>query len=110
MDTLEPKNVLLICTSGITSGLLVKNVQRAADEKGVRLHVYSVPAIVAEQAIQTQKIDALLIGPQSEYEVSRLKDLLNYKAVAYKLIPKESYETLDGGAVLEQIQKMLNLK
>lgn len=65
--------------------------------------MYSAPAIIAEQAIQNQHIDGLMIGPQSEYEVNRLKDFLNYKAVAYKMIKKEDYETLDGEAVLQDI-------
>ncbi|MGL4695691.1 PTS sugar transporter subunit IIB [Enterococcus larvae] len=101
------KTILLICTAGITTGLLVRNVQQAADEQGVDVHVYSAPAIVAEQIIQTQAVDALLIGPQSKYEVNRLKDFLNYKAVPYKLISKEDYETLDGEAVLKESLQLL---
>ena len=93
----------MICTAGITTGLLVKNVQNAADERGLDIHVYSAPAIIAEQAIQSQSIDALMIGPQSKYEIARLKDFLTYKAVPYKLISRENYEILDGEAVLEEI-------
>ena len=99
----EQKTALLICTAGITTGLLVKNVQNAADERGLDIHVYSAPAIIAEQAIQSQAIDALMIGPQSKYEIVRLKDFLTYKAVPYKLISRENYEILDGEAVLEEI-------
>ena len=99
----EKKTALLICTAGITTGLLVKNVQNAADERGLDIHVYSAPAIIAEQAIQSQSIDALMIGPQSKYEIARLKDFLTYKAVPYKLISRENYEILDGEAVLEEI-------
>lgn len=99
----EQKTALLICTAGITTGLLVKNVQNAADERGLDIHVYSAPAIIAEQAIQSQTIDALMIGPQSKYEIARLKDFLTYKAVPYKLISRENYEMLDGEAVLEEI-------
>ena len=99
----EQKTALLICTAGITTGLLVKNVQNAADERGLDIHVYSAPAIIAEQAIQSQAIDALMIGPQSKYEIARLKDFLTYKAVPYKLISKENYEILDWEAVLEEI-------
>ena len=99
----EQKTALLICTAGITTGLLVKNVQNAADERGLDIHVYSAPAIIAEQAIQSQTIDALMIGPQSKYEIARLKDFLTYKAVPYKLISKENYEILDGETVLEEI-------
>ena len=99
----EQKTALLICTADITTGLLVKNVQNAADERGLDIHVYSAPAIIAEQAIQSQSIDALMIGPQSKYEIARLKDFLTYKAVPYKLISRENYEILDGEAVLEEI-------
>ena len=99
----EQKTALLICTAGITTGLLVKNAQNAADERWLDIHVYSAPAIIAEQAIQSQSIDALMIGPQSKYEIARLKDFLTYKAVPYKLISRENYEILDGEAVLEEI-------
>ena len=99
----EQKTALLICTAGITTGLLVKNVQNAADERGLDIHVYSAPAIIAEQALQIQAIAALMIGPQSKYEIARLKDFLTYKAVPYKLISRENYEILDGEAVLEEI-------
>lgn len=35
------KRILLICTAGITSGLLVKNIQTAADEQNIPIRVYS---------------------------------------------------------------------
>lgn len=101
------KTILLICTAGITTGLLVKNVQQAANEKNLDVHVYSAPAIIAEQIIQNQSVDALLIGPQSKYEVERLKDFLAYQAVPYKLISKEDYETLDGESVLNDSLSLL---
>jgi len=104
----KQKTILLICTSGITSGLLVKNIQGAIDKRGLAIHVYSAPAIMAEQIIQNEKLDALMIGPQSKYEVNRLKDYLNYKAIPYKLISKESYEILDGEAVLEDALQLID--
>ena len=36
----------------------------------------------------------LLIGPQSEYEIHRLKDYLNYNRVPYKLIDKDDYANI----------------
>ena len=41
METTEEKRILLICTAGITSGLLVKNIQNAANEK-VYLYMYTL--------------------------------------------------------------------
>ncbi|WP_430610968.1 PTS sugar transporter subunit IIB [Enterococcus sp. DIV0876] len=107
MNEVPQKTILLICTAGITTGLLVKNMQRAADEKDLALHIYSAPAIIAEQIIQQQTVDALLIGPQSKYEINRLKDFLHYKAVPYKLIEASDYEALDGEAVLQESLQLL---
>lgn len=97
---LKQKTILLICSSGITTGLLVKNMKNAAIERKLDVSIYSAPAIIAEQIISNEHIDALLIGPQSKYEINRLKDFLNYKSVPFKLISKEDYEILDGEAVL----------
>lgn len=102
MTEKKEKTILLICTAGITTGLLVRNMQQAADDAEISVHIYSAPAIIAEQIIQHQQVDALMIGPQSKYEINRLKDFLNYKAVPYKLISPESYETLDGESILKE--------
>ncbi|MFC6316085.1 PTS sugar transporter subunit IIB [Lapidilactobacillus achengensis] len=104
------KNILLICTAGITTGLLVKNVQRSADARGLDVHVYSAPAILADQILKNERVDALMIGPQSKYEIERLRDYLTYQAIPYKLISNEDYETLNGEAVLQESVKLLNIE
>lgn len=104
----EGKTILLICSAGISTGLLVKNMKDAANQQGLDVHIYSAPAITAEDILKRETIDALLIGPQSEYEIHRLKDYLNYNSVAYKLIDKEHYEVLDGEKVLEQAMILLD--
>lgn len=104
---MEDKTVLLICTAGITAGLIVKNLQRIAEDRGENYHIYSAPAIIAENVIKEQKIDALLIGPQAKYEVSRLEELLNYKKVPYRLIDEEDYKLLNSQAIYSKLETML---
>ena len=104
---MENKTVLLICTAGITAGLIVKNIQNIMENKGENYHIFSAPAIVAENIIKEQKIDALLIAPQSKYEVSRLEELLNYKKVPYRLIDEEDYEILNAQAIYNKLKSML---
>lgn len=103
----EAKTILLICSAGISTGLLVKNMKDAALEQELDVHIYSAPAITAEDILKREMIDALLIGPQSEYEIHRLKDYLNYNRVPYKLIDKDNYANLDGKKVLEQAMVLL---
>ena len=65
MEEQAQKTILLICTAGITTGLLVKNMQRAADEKGLAVHIYSAPAILADRSaveVRSQSIERLSHG------------------------------------------------
>lgn len=104
---MEDKTILLICTAGITAGMIVKNLQKITEDNGKKYHIYSAPAIVAENVIKEQKIDALLIGPQAKYEVSRLEELLNYKKVPYRLIDEEDYRLLNSQAIYNKLESLL---
>ncbi len=105
----KPKTILLICSAGITTGLLVKNMKNASRQQNTDVEIYSAPAIIAEQVIRDQEVDALLIGPQAEYEIVRLKDALNYKNIPYKLISNEDYELLNGRKILSDALKMMGM-
>ncbi|MGX7352622.1 PTS sugar transporter subunit IIB [Enterococcus canis] len=107
---MEYKNLLLICASGITTGLLVRSIQKNIEARDIPIHVYSAPAIISEQIINDQKIDGIMIGPQARYEISRLEDLLSFKKIPYKLISDENYELLNGAGVLEEGMKMLKME
>ncbi len=104
------KSLLLVCASGITTGLLVRSIQQNIDKRGLPIHVFSAPSIIAKQIIRDDDVDAILIGPHIPHELNRLKDLLNYEDVAYQLISEESYRLLDGEDVLEQGIKLLGMK
>jgi len=108
MNKKEDITILLICSAGVSTAILVKQMQKIADQEGIKAHIYSAPAIIAEQIIQNQHLDALLIGPQSEYEVSRLKDYLQVKHIPYALINKEDYEIINGSAVLDNALELIN--
>lgn len=99
---MDDKNLLLICASGITTGMLVRNIQKNIEENNLNVHVYSAPAIIARQIINEQQIDGILIGPQSRYEIQRLEDLLSFKKIPFRLISQENYEILNGAGVLEE--------
>ncbi len=101
------KKVLFICSSGITTGLIVRSVQKIIDEKKVPIHVYSAPSIVAQQIINEESIDAIMIGPHIKHEVERLRDLLVYKKIPFKLINEEEYKLLNGPGILEDLMSLL---
>src|SRR5690625_4632907 len=107
MSQREHKNLLLICAAGITTGLLVRSIEKIAEEQKIPIHVFSAPSIVAQQIIKDDTIDAILIGPQISHEVKRLEELLNHEKIPYRLIEEDSYRLLDGKSILEQGMRMI---
>lgn len=101
------KNVLFICAAGITTGLIVRSVQKSIDEKEVPVHVYSAPSIVAQQIINDEKIDAVMIGPHIQHEVERLRELLTFKKIPFKLINQDDYMLLNGENILEDVIQLI---
>lgn len=104
---MENKSVLLICTAGITTGILVNNIRKLVEKENESYHIYSAPAIMAETIIKEQKIDALMIVPQVKYEIARLEEMLAFKQLPYRLIDNEDYEVLNAQAIYSKMKAML---
>lgn len=106
---MNSKKVLFICSAGITTGLIVRSVQKSIDEKQVPIHVYSAPSIVAQQIINDEPLDAIMIGPHIQHEVERLRELLNYKKIPFKLIDADDYKLLNGEGILADVMSLLSI-
>lgn len=100
-------NLLLICAAGITTGLLVRNMEKSIEEQDLPIHVFSAPSIVAQQIIKDDAVDAIMVGPHISHELMRLKDLLNHENIPYQMIDKDSYRLLDGEKVVEQAMSLM---
>lgn len=109
MDKKDYKNLLLICASGITTGLLVRSIEKNIEKEELPIYVFSAPSIIAKQIIKEDDVDAILIGPHIPHEITRLKELLNYENISYQLINRDSYRMLDGEAVLKQGVTLLGI-
>lgn len=106
---MDYKNLLLICASGITTGLLVRNMEKEIKAKNIPIHIYAAPSITLNQIIKDKKIDGVLIGPQIEHELNDISRLLNANKISFDTMNKESYELLDSTSILEAGKRVLEL-
>lgn len=106
---MEYKNLLLVCASGITTGLLVRNMKKEVTSQELPIHIYAAPSITLNQIIRDKKIDGVLLGPQIEHEIEDIGRLLNSNKIPFDMIDKDSYELLDSTAVLNNGKKLLEL-
>lgn len=101
------KNVLLVCGTGASSGFMAKNIRKAAKSKGKDINVKARSDSELDEYIE--EIDLLLVGPHLKYMISDLESAAALYNVPVEIIKEESYGSLDGDAVLEQIETIIDL-
>lgn len=91
-------NILLVCTAGMSTSMLVKKMQEAATSKNVEATIWAVGD--AESSTESKKADIVLLGPQVRYLESKMKErVANAKPVM--VIDMAAYGTMNGLKVLD---------
>ena len=99
--------ILLVCSTGMSSSLLVNKMNEISSEKSRNDEIWAVPQSELESNIK--KCDVLLIGPQMRMMLPQIKKLASdNNNVPYALIPANIYSRVDGSSVLELVDTLLN--
>ncbi len=83
-------NILLICSAGMSTSLLVTKMNKVAEEKGVKANIWAVSTDAVDRNLE--KADVVLIGPQIRFQLDDIKA----KAAKYK-IPVDVIDSVDYG-------------
>ncbi len=99
--------ILLVCSTGMSTSLLVNKMNEISSEKSRNDEIWAVPQSELENNIK--KCDVLLIGPQMRMMLPQIKKLASdNNNVPYALIPANIYSRVDGSSVLELADTLLN--
>ena len=79
--------ILFVCAGGMSTGLIVKKMEKWAEQKGVELKVHACG--VGSYERQWQEYDCILVGPQVRYVIPKMKEIVK--------IPVSQIETKDYG-------------
>jgi PTS system cellobiose-specific IIB component len=93
------KDIMLVCSAGMSTSLLVTKMEKAAEEKGIKVNIFAVSE--SEASKHYDNISVLLLGPQVRYLKKKLVSTLEPKGVPVEVINSLHYGTLNGGAVLD---------
>lgn len=97
-------NILLICSAGMSTSMLVKKMEAVASEKGIEANIWAVGDALAKDNVG--KADVILLGPQVRYLLAKTQELVNHeKPVA--CIDMKYYGTMNGEKVLEEAMALL---
>ena len=97
--------VLIVCSWGMSTSLLVDSMLAAAQERGCELSVEALSA--GEYAERVDDCDVVLIAPQIRHLRKSIEKLASSVGKPVALIEPFHYATMNGQAVLEQVLSLL---
>ncbi len=97
--------VLIICSWGMSTSLLVDSMLEAATELKYEVSVEALSA--GEYASQIDECDIILIAPQIRHLRKSIEKLAASASKPVALIEPFHYATMNGRAVLNQVMHML---
>ncbi len=103
--------IMLACSAGMSTSLLVTKMEAAAKEKGLDIDIWAVPdASVAENWAKDPNIDVILLGPQIRFRLAATEKLVDGK-VPVAVINMMDYGTMNGAKVLDTaLETIANFK
>src|SRR5713226_120568 len=98
--------VLIVCSWGMSTSLLVDSMLAAAQERGCELSVQALSA--GEYVERVDACDIVLIAPQIRHLRKSIEKLAASAGKPVALIEPFHYATMNGRAVLEQVLRLLS--
>lgn len=98
------KDILLVCSAGMSTSLLVNKMKAAAKEKEIEININAMP--ISECSSVIDKVDIVLLGPQVRFQKPQVDALVKGR-IPVEIIDMRLYGTMNGKAILEQVLKTL---
>mgnify|MGYP004508542393 FL=1 len=100
--------ILLACSSGMSTSLLVNKMKEAAQAQGIEAEIWAVGQ--SEVDAEMQKADVLLFGPQMRFLKSKYAPKGQELNIPVEVIAPVSYGRCDGKGVLKLAIDLINNK
>lgn len=100
--------IMLNCSAGMSTSLLVTKMQAAAKDKGIDVDIFATAASDARAQLDSKTIDCVLLGPQVSYMRDDFKSMLEGRKnslgndIPLAVIDMQAYGMMDGEKVLNQ--------
>lgn len=104
------KRIVLCCSAGMSTSLVVTKMEKEAASRGLELQIYAI----AEQSLRDElqshgaEIQAVLLGPQVRFKLAENKKLTDAYHIPIDVIEPLAYGTLNGAKVLEQALSLVS--
>ncbi|MFJ7684943.1 PTS sugar transporter subunit IIB [Peribacillus butanolivorans] len=101
-------NILLCCSAGMSSSLLVSKMKKSAFDQRIDCKIWAVSVDVAVK--QMDKADVLLLGPQVRYMLPQFKQAGMERGIPVEVINMVHYGTVNGKEVFNFAKQLYSSK
>lgn len=99
-------NILLCCSAGMSTSLLVNKMEKAAVEEGLSVKIQAVATMEVRNHIN--EVDVILLGPQVRYQLNDIKKIGDEKGIPVDTINPMYYGTCNGKEVLRTALQLIS--
>lgn len=99
------KKLLLVCSAGMSTSLLVKKIEEAAKKENETFIVEAHS--ISEARTIGHAWDIILLGPQVRFQLQEMKKSFPDKPV--EAMDMRSYGRMDGEAIFQQAKQLLKV-
>lgn len=104
------KTIMLVCSAGMSTSLLVTKMQKAAEEKNEDVEIFAVSASEADINIQNKELDVVMLGPQVKFMAKQFSEKLAPKGIPMEVINMSDYGLMNGASVLDRAFELMDGK
>ena len=98
--------IMLACSAGMSTSLLVTRMQKSADERGIECKIWAVSETALTTEYGNEPCDVLLIGPQVRFRLNAIKEQTKGE-VPVEVIDMKDYGMMNGEKVLKSAIKLI---
>ena len=94
----------LFCAAGMSTSLLMVNIRKAAEKRGMEVDVDAFPISDIEKELDG--VEVVLLGPQASYMKRKAQTACDAANIPMDIIPMQMYGKMDGEKVLDFALKL----
>ncbi len=94
------RKILLCCSAGMSTSMLVKKMTQEAENQGIECKIDALPVNAFNDAIQ--EYDVCLLGPQVRFQLEELQKSAEEYGKSVAAISSMDYGMMKGKEVLQQ--------
>lgn len=102
------KNIILACSAGMSTSMLVTKLRKEAEERNYDYHIYAVPTMSLEEELNKNEIAAIFLGPQVAFQLKNIEETVGTRDIPIRIIDTMDYGMMKADKIIEDIYEAVN--